>query len=75
MSPLVLREDAALYALGAVTPGERAAFERMIARDPTLARVVADYARTAALLAWAAPAASPPPDLRERILDGLPAHR
>jgi anti-sigma-K factor RskA len=75
MRPFIHPDDAAAYALGAVTPLERRAFEQMVASDASLARTVEDYARIAAMLGLAAPAADPPEDLRRRILDSIPSAR
>ncbi|MGQ0650013.1 MAG: hypothetical protein ACT4P7_20885 [Gemmatimonadaceae bacterium] len=72
MSAGLRPDEAAVFALGAVTPAERAAFERLMERDPSLIRVVEDLRRVAGLLAWAAPPADPPPALRGRILASLP---
>ncbi|MCC6319652.1 MAG: hypothetical protein IT361_18425 [Gemmatimonadaceae bacterium] len=59
---------AAAWALGAVSDGERAAFEARLALEPGLAREAQAYARVAAMLALAAPPCAPPDALRRRIV-------
>ncbi|MBK8248411.1 MAG: hypothetical protein IPK85_13540 [Gemmatimonadetes bacterium] len=68
MRPLVQRADAAAYVLGALDPGERAAFERLVWRDVEIAHEVAILSQVTALLAYAAPPAQPPGILRERVM-------
>lgn len=68
MRPLVQRGDAAAYALGALDRAEREAFELLAWRDAVVARDVAEFTQVAALLAYAAPPATPPGVLRERVL-------
>lgn len=69
MSPLVQRGDAAAYALGALDEAECRAFERWIARDPTLGRDVAAWREVTAHLAHVAPTVEPDRALRARVLD------
>lgn len=66
-------ELAAPYALGALDPEERARFEAHMAGCAVCRGEVQSLREVAALLANAAPAATPPPALRERILRD--AHR
>lgn len=61
-------ELAAPYALGAIDPGERADFEGHLADCEICRAEVQTFRETAGLLAHAAPAATPPASLRERIL-------
>lgn len=68
MTPLVPRDDAAAYVLGALDPMERAAFERLVWRDVAVAQEVAAFAQVTASLALAAPATLPPSGLRGRVL-------
>lgn len=68
MMPLVPRDAAAAYALGALGPAEQEAFERLARRDAEVARDVAAYREVTALLAYAAPPAPPPAFLRDRVL-------
>lgn len=63
-----LEENAALYAVGALTADETAAFEAEIAEDNELASLVAELQETAAGLAYTAPARFPPAWLVDRIL-------
>lgn len=61
-------ELAAPYALGALDPAERAEFERHLATCPSCQAEVQSFREVAGLLAASAPAAAPPPELRERVL-------
>ena len=61
-------DASAPYALGALGPGERAAFEAHLADCATCRSEVQSLREVAGLLAHAAPAATPPPALRERVL-------
>jgi anti-sigma-K factor RskA len=61
------RDDAAAYVLGAMRGAEAQAFERLLAADVTLQREVGELREATALLAWAAPTATPPDTLRSRI--------
>lgn len=65
---LMQRDDAAAYALGAVTAPEREAFERLLLRDPALVHEVEQWREVVAMLAWAAPPVAPPHGLRARIV-------
>lgn len=64
-----MRELAAAYALGALSPGEAREFEAWLARSPEARREVAEFREVNALLAQEAPGMRPPADLRERVLD------
>ncbi len=67
------RDLAAAYALGALDADEATRFEALLARDPELAKEVADYREVAALLALAEPTATAPTEgLRTRVLAGTP---
>ena len=74
-----LHDLASLYAVDALVPAERAAFEAHLAGCPRCRAEVAGYADTAARLAEAVPL-EPPPALRATVLDAihgtapLPAH-
>jgi len=61
-------ELAAPYALGALSPDERAEFEAHLATCATCRAEVQALRDVAGLLAHAAPDSAPPPELRERIL-------
>ncbi len=61
-------ELAALYAFDLLEGGERERFESALASDPDLRRLVAQLRTTAAGLAHSAPEATPPPELRARVL-------
>lgn len=63
-----LEETASLYALGALEPGERAAFEEELAGNEELRRLVDDLLATAANLAYTAPLRMPPPHLETAIM-------
>jgi anti-sigma-K factor RskA len=62
------------YALDALPEDERAAFERHLARCPSCTEEVRGLRETAARLAMA-PAISPPPEMRERVLAAAPSIR
>ena len=62
------REYAAPYALGALAPEERSAFERHLAGCEACRAEVRSFNEVTGLLAQAAPAAEPPPALRARVL-------
>ena len=61
-------ELAAPYALGAVDPEERTAFEGHLAECATCQGELQAYREVTGLLALAAPAATPAPALRDRVL-------
>jgi len=60
-------DQAAAYALGALEPDEVAAVERHIAACPRCARAVEAARRTAALLPFLAPPATPAPDVKAAL--------
>jgi anti-sigma-K factor RskA len=61
-------EQAAAYALDALDAGERSTFEVHLAGCPSCRAEVAELRSVSAGLAYALPAESPPPALRERVL-------
>ena len=63
-----LQELAALRALGVLEPSETARLDAAIAHDPDARAEVAAITDAAAALARLAPAKTPPPALRERLL-------
>lgn len=65
-----VRDLAAAYALGALSPEESREFEAFLASSPEAQREVAEYRDVAALLALAGPEAAPSEGLRERVLAG-----
>ncbi|WP_431814282.1 anti-sigma factor [Kocuria sp. cx-455] len=79
LAPDDLHDLASLYAVDALDPAERAAFESHLADCPPCRAEVARYAETTAQLA-AAVAQDPPPALRTSVLDAIhgtlpsPAH-
>lgn len=64
-------ELAALYALDLLERDDRASFETTLARDPALQTLVRELSDTGATLAHLAPAATPPPALRARLLASI----
>jgi anti-sigma-K factor RskA len=66
-----LGESAALYALGALTGVDRQAFEAHLKSCAICAEDVRTFTAVADRLAYAAPAADPPPRLRQRVLASL----
>lgn len=62
------QEHASLYALGALPDAERAVFESELRGNAELAGLVSDLQRAADLLAMSAPAVTPPPALRDKVL-------
>jgi anti-sigma-K factor RskA len=68
-----IRDLAAAYALGALSPEEMRAFEAYLAGSPDAQREVAEFRETAALLAVAGPEAQPGPELRQRVLERVRA--
>jgi anti-sigma-K factor RskA len=63
-----LREHAALFVLGALTPEERAEFEAHLAGCDECASDVRSLSAVPARLAQAVPQIEPPPALRDRVL-------
>ncbi len=66
-----MRDLAAAYALGALSPEETRQFEAFLTSSPEAQREVAEYRDVAALLALAGPEATPTDGLRERVLGQL----
>lgn len=63
-----LRESAAAFALGALTPEEARELEAVLAESPDVRADLAAYREVAGLLPLAADAPAPDPRLRERVL-------
>ena len=61
-------ELAAVYALGALEPGEIPAFEAQLSRDPELRELVADLRGASQLVAGGAPRLEPSAALRARVI-------
>ncbi|HZM26880.1 MAG TPA: anti-sigma factor [Gemmatimonadales bacterium] len=70
-----IRDLAAAYALGALSPEETRAFEAYLAGSPEARQDVAELRETAALLAVAGPERQPGPELRQRVLDRVRASK
>lgn len=64
-------ELASLYVLGLLEGDELARFEQRLAHEAELQRLVHELRETMSQLAFTAPAAEPPPELRARLLDQL----
>lgn len=62
------RELAALYTLNALTQDERLSFERLMASDPKLEKLVRELENDAACVALSVPQIDPPSGLRSRIV-------
>ncbi|HWA10230.1 MAG TPA: anti-sigma factor [Opitutaceae bacterium] len=71
MSDERIEELAALHAFDLLEGEERAAFERQLAGDPGLQRLLRELRESAAALALAAPAVVPDPALRTRVLQQI----
>jgi len=67
------QEQASLYALGALEGAEACAFAGELRGNRELARLVRELQRTADLLALASPAMTPPPALKQKVLDRIDA--
>ena len=65
------RELTGLYALGALNPGERAAFDAHLEAHRESVDEVLLLLPVARRLAWAAPPHEPPPGLRRRVLEAV----
>jgi anti-sigma-K factor RskA len=68
-------ELAALYAFDLLEGPEKTAFETELARNPELQKLVRELREASASLAHAAPAATPPPELKTRLLAEIQAPR
>jgi anti-sigma-K factor RskA len=67
-------DQAAAYALGALTPAEGALFEAHLANCASCAAEVRAFSPVAGALALSIPAATPSPAVRDRILAGIRIH-
>src|SRR3954469_18935461 len=66
--------EAALYALGALAPGESEKFkQRLAAGCPVCQNVLDDCRQVVNLLPLAAPSVDPPPSIRARLMDRIGA--
>lgn len=65
---VTMKDLAPAYAMGALDADERARFERALADDPALAAEVAAFRDVAGLIGAGAPAATPSPALRARVV-------
>ena len=65
------QELASLYAVGLLVGDELARFEQELAKSPALQRLVRELQEASAQLAFTAPAAEPPAELRARLLERL----
>jgi len=70
-----IHELSAAYALDALDADERRAFEEHLGECERCRADVAEFWGIAALLAYSAPAAAPPVELRDRVLDQVRAER
>jgi anti-sigma-K factor RskA len=66
-----LQDQAALYVLGALDSSEAAEFEKALFANAELRELVRQLRDSVSALAYAAPAKTPPPELRTRILDQI----
>jgi hypothetical protein len=62
------QESASLYALGALPPEERRAFEELVRSNPEVRELVHSLQHAADLMALGGPSYSPPPQLKEKLL-------
>lgn len=68
-----LQELASLYAFDLLDGAERSDFEAALSQNAELRALVAELRHTAAALAHTAPSATPPPELKQRLLATLDA--
>jgi anti-sigma-K factor RskA len=66
-----MEERASLYVLGALPPGELAAFEAELGRDAELRQLVEALRISRDALAGSVPRVNPPPALKQKILDEI----
>lgn len=66
-----LRALAPAYALGALDPGEASRFEQTLSNSPELQREVSQYRDIVALLGVGQPSASPPKNLKARLMERI----
>jgi anti-sigma factor ChrR (cupin superfamily) len=71
MSSEQQQEQASLYVAGALTPGEREAFEAELRGNPSLRDLVRRFERAADLLVQAIPPVAPPPGVKEKVLQRI----
>lgn len=71
MSSEAHQEDAIRYVLGEMTPEEERAFVELLGKDPSLAAYTREIADALGAEAQSLPEASPPPELRDRILSAV----
>ncbi len=68
MIPDELQDQAALYSLGALDPGETAAFEKALGESAELRALVREMREASADLARTVPRQQPPAELKQRVL-------
>ena len=68
-------EQASLYVLGTLPPGELAAFEAELRRDAELQQLVEALRISRDALAGSVPRVNPPPALKQKILDQIEARQ
>ncbi|HRJ73549.1 MAG TPA: anti-sigma factor [Terrimicrobiaceae bacterium] len=73
MSPEEREELASLYALGLLECEDLAAFEKELARDPSLDALVVEFERAASQLAASLPRKRPPAALKDAVLGAVQA--
>ena len=71
MIPEPIQEQACLFVLGLLTPEEQRAFETEIRGNGELFGLVLELQRTAGLIAKAVPQSTPPPRLKDKILQRI----
>jgi len=67
------QETASLHALGLLAPEEERAFVTQMRQDEALARLVEEFQEGAAAMALTAPSMTPPPAMKQRVLDQIRA--
>jgi len=66
-----LQEQASLYVLGALTPAEQGVFETRLRQDGELRDLVFNLQRMTGLMAKSVAQVTPPPQLKDKILDRI----